>query len=52
METFVLIIGAWHGGWAWRPAAERMRAAGHRVLTPTLPGCPTAPTRRGTHSEM
>jgi pimeloyl-ACP methyl ester carboxylesterase len=37
-ETFVLITGAWHGGWAWRPVAERLRAEGHRVLTPTLPG--------------
>jgi pimeloyl-ACP methyl ester carboxylesterase len=37
-ETYVLITGAWHGGWAWRPVAERLRAAGHRVLTPTLPG--------------
>lgn len=37
-ETFVLVTGAWHGGWAWRPIAERLRAAGHRVLTPTLPG--------------
>lgn len=37
-ETFVLIHGAWHGGWAWRPVAEHLRAAGHRVLTPDLPG--------------
>jgi pimeloyl-ACP methyl ester carboxylesterase len=37
-ETFVLINGAWHGGWAWRPVAEHLRSAGHRVLTPTLPG--------------
>ncbi|HEX6351389.1 alpha/beta hydrolase [Actinophytocola sp.] len=37
-ETFVLITGAWHGGWTWRPVAEHLRAAGHRVLTPTLPG--------------
>lgn len=37
-ETFVLISGAWHGGWAWRPVAQHLRAAGHRVLTPTLPG--------------
>jgi hypothetical protein len=37
-ETFVLIAGAWHGGWAWRPVAQRLRAHGHRVLTPTLPG--------------
>ena len=37
-ETFVLVAGAWHGGWAWRPVAEQLRAGGHRVLTPTLPG--------------
>jgi pimeloyl-ACP methyl ester carboxylesterase len=37
-ETFVLITGAWHGGWAWRPVAAHLRAAGHRVFTPTLPG--------------
>jgi len=37
-ETFVLITGACHGGWSWRPVAEHLRAAGHRVLTPTLPG--------------
>lgn len=36
--TFVLITGAWHGGWAWRPVAEELRTAGCRVLTPTLPG--------------
>jgi hypothetical protein len=37
-DTFVLITGAWHGGWAWRPVAQHLRAAGARVLTPTLPG--------------
>lgn len=37
-ETYVLINGAWHGGWAWRPVARHLRAAGHTVLTPTLPG--------------
>src|SRR3984957_2834693 len=35
---FVLVTGAWHGGWAWRPVAEHLRAAGHAVYTPTLPG--------------
>lgn len=38
METFVLVTGAWHGGWSWRPVAARLRAEGHRVLAPTLPG--------------
>jgi pimeloyl-ACP methyl ester carboxylesterase len=37
-ETFLLITGAWHGGWAWRPVAQHLRAAGAHVLTPTLPG--------------
>jgi pimeloyl-ACP methyl ester carboxylesterase len=37
-ETYVLITGAWHGGWAWRPVAQRLRAAGHTAITPTLPG--------------
>lgn len=37
-ETFVLITGACHSGWTWRLVAEHLRAAGHRVLTPTLPG--------------
>ncbi|MFE1958881.1 alpha/beta fold hydrolase [Streptomyces sp. NPDC059479] len=37
-ETFVLVHGAWHGGWAWQPVAARLRAAGHRVLAPTSPG--------------
>jgi pimeloyl-ACP methyl ester carboxylesterase len=36
--TFVLVTGAWHGGWAWRPVAQELRAAGCQVLTPTLPG--------------
>jgi pimeloyl-ACP methyl ester carboxylesterase len=35
---FVLVHGAWHGGWCWGRVAERLRAAGHRVFTPTLTG--------------
>ena len=37
-QTYVMITGAWHGGWAWRPVAQHLRASGHTVLTPTLPG--------------
>jgi pimeloyl-ACP methyl ester carboxylesterase len=37
-ETFVLISGACHSGWTWRLVAEQLRAAGHRVLAPDLPG--------------
>lgn len=37
-KTFVLVHGAWHGGWCWVRVADRLRAAGHRVFTPTLSG--------------
>ncbi len=36
--NFVLVHGAWHGGWCWRPVAQRLRAAGHEVFAPTLTG--------------
>lgn len=36
--TFVLIHGAWHGGWCWREVAARLRAAGHEVHAPTMTG--------------
>lgn len=36
--TFVLVHGAWHGGWCYARVAERLRARGHRVFTPTLSG--------------
>lgn len=38
MGTFVLVHAAWHGGWEWRRVAERLRAHGHSVYTPTLTG--------------
>ncbi|WP_425826417.1 alpha/beta fold hydrolase [Streptomyces fractus] len=38
MSTFVLLHGAWHGGWAWQRVAPALRAAGHEVHTPTLTG--------------
>lgn len=37
-RIFVLVHGAWHGGWCWVRVAERLRAAGHTVFTPTLTG--------------
>lgn len=37
-RNYVLVHGAWHGGWCWAPVAERLRAAGHIVFTPTLTG--------------
>jgi pimeloyl-ACP methyl ester carboxylesterase len=38
MTTFVLVHGAWHGGWCWARVAQRLRAAGDEVFTPTLTG--------------
>lgn len=37
--AFVLVHGAWHGGWCYHAVADRLRAAGHPVFTPTLTGC-------------
>lgn len=37
-KTFVLIHGAWHGGWCYRDVAALLRAEGHIVHTPTLTG--------------
>jgi pimeloyl-ACP methyl ester carboxylesterase len=38
MATFVLVHGAWHGGWCWRKVTPLLRAAGHEVHAPTLTG--------------
>ena len=37
--TYVLVHGAYQGGWIWKPVAQRLRAAGHEVYAPTLEGC-------------
>jgi pimeloyl-ACP methyl ester carboxylesterase len=39
MATYVLIHGAYQGGWIWQPVATRVRARGHHVLAPSLDGC-------------
>lgn len=39
MATYVLVHGAYQGGWIWKPVATRLRAAGHAVHAPTLDGC-------------
>ena len=36
--TYVLVHGAWHGGWCWKRVAPLLRAAGADVYTPTLAG--------------
>ena len=39
MATYVLIHGAYQGGWIWKPVVARLRAAGHVAQAPTLDGC-------------
>ena len=38
MTTFVLVHGAWHGGWCYARVREKLQAMGHTVFTPTMTG--------------
>ena len=38
MASFVLIHGSWHGGWCFDEVAALLRADGHEVFAPDLPG--------------
>jgi pimeloyl-ACP methyl ester carboxylesterase len=38
MSTYVLVPGAWLGGWSWRPVADQLRDHGHDVHAVTLTG--------------
>ncbi len=38
MSVYVLVHGSWSGGWQWCAVRERLEAAGHRVLAPSLTG--------------
>lgn len=35
-RNYVLVHGAWAGGWVWREVADLLRSQGHTVSTPTL----------------
>jgi Alpha/beta hydrolase family len=37
-KTFVLIHGAWVGGWYWRRVSDLLEKGGHKVFSPTLTG--------------
>jgi pimeloyl-ACP methyl ester carboxylesterase len=39
MATFVLIHGAYQGGWIWQHVSARLAAGGHKVFAPSLDGC-------------
>src|SRR5215207_4970308 len=38
MATYVLVGGAWLGGWCWQPIARRLREEGHDAYALTLTG--------------
>jgi pimeloyl-ACP methyl ester carboxylesterase len=37
MARFVLVHGAWHGGWCFRRLAQELENRGHEVTAPDLP---------------
>jgi pimeloyl-ACP methyl ester carboxylesterase len=37
-KHFVLVHGAWHGGWVWDGVIEALKAQGHTAEAPTMPG--------------
>jgi pimeloyl-ACP methyl ester carboxylesterase len=52
VQNFVLVHGAWHGGWCWRRVADRLQAAGHKVWTPTLTGLGERSHLIGAHVDL
>ena len=38
MSTYVLVHGAWHGGWCWKRVRAALQSLGHEVYAPTLTG--------------
>ena len=37
MASFVLVHGAWHGGWCWHKTVAELEKLGHDVIAPDLP---------------
>jgi pimeloyl-ACP methyl ester carboxylesterase len=48
-RNYVMIPGAYSGGWVWHPVAQRLRAAGHTALTLTMPGLGDGDDTAGVH---
>jgi pimeloyl-ACP methyl ester carboxylesterase len=46
VASYVLIHGAWHGGWCYEEIAPQLAASGHQVRAPDLPGHGSDPTPR------
>lgn len=50
-HTYVLIHGAWHGGWCWTPVARSLEEAGHTVHAPTMAGHGPGGDRSASHED-
>ena len=51
-DTFVLIHGSWHGGWAWQAVVRNLAERGYDAHAPTLPGHGPGAMRAGiTHQD-
>lgn len=38
MATYILVHGAWHGGWCWQRVGRALGDRGHEVFAPSLTG--------------
>jgi pimeloyl-ACP methyl ester carboxylesterase len=48
MNSYLLVHGAWCGGWVWDDVAKRLAKAGHRVgVVDQLPSSGTDPASLG-----
>ncbi len=45
MKHYILLHGSWHGAWCWYKIAPKLKAAGHSVSVPDLPGRGRNPAR-------
>jgi pimeloyl-ACP methyl ester carboxylesterase len=52
MATFILVPGAWLGGWCWRDVTPALAAASHAVHTPTLTGLGDRAGEGGPHVDL
>jgi pimeloyl-ACP methyl ester carboxylesterase len=50
-NTFLLIHGSWHGGWAWDSVVRELSEKGHSAHAPTLAGHGSWATRQGIKHE-
>ena len=51
-KHFLLVHGAWHGGWVYDEAAKLLEAAGHTAEAPTWPGNHPGDVRSGVTFEQ